>query len=182
MIKRKKNMERLYAPWREKYVTGMTGKSSTKNKTPKECVFCKQILSKDDQEHRVVKRFASCIIMMNAYPYNVGHLLILPNEHKANLDELSSAVRAEMMEALNIAISIMGKIMNAEGFNIGINLGVAGGGGIPSHLHIHVLPRWRGDTNFLEAIGATKLISSDINNVYKQLKQGFTKVSLTKKR
>ncbi len=168
-------MKRLYAPWRQDYVTGMTGKSDKKNKTKDDCVFCSQFkIVEEDDKHFIIKRFKYCVVMMNYYPYNAGHLMILPFEHKGDLSELSASVRAEMMEALNICVQVIGKVMNAEGFNIGINLGVAGGGGIPSHLHIHVLPRWKGDTNFLETIGQTKLISSDFVRVFKDLKEGFS--------
>jgi len=167
-------MKRLYAPWRQDYVTGMTGKSDKKNKTKNDCVFCSQLSANDDDKYFVIKRFKHCVVMMNYYPYNAGHVMILPLEHKGDLSDLSSTVRAEMMEALNKSIQVIGKTMNAEGFNVGINLGIAGGGGIPSHLHIHILPRWRGDTNFLETIGQTKLISSDFTKVFKDLKKGFS--------
>lgn len=151
-------------------------KKRKKTHDEKDCIFCKQFQANDDDAYFIVKRYKQCVVMMNYYPYNVGHLMILPYEHKGMLSDLTPDVRADMMEALNISQIVIGKVMNAEGFNIGINLGVAGGGGIPSHVHIHILPRWRGDTNFLETIGETKLISADFVKTFQDLKEGFKNV------
>ena len=167
-------MKRLYAPWRHDYVTESTHKEKTSD--AQECVFCKQLSAQDDDKYYVLKRFKHCFVMMNFYPYNVGHLMILPYEHKGMLSDLTPVVRADMMEALNASQLVIGDIMNCEGFNIGINLGIAGGGGIPSHVHIHILPRWRGDTNFLETIGQIKLISADFVKTFQDLKAGFEKI------
>jgi ATP adenylyltransferase len=163
-------MKHLYAPWRQKYITKMTGKGGNKKLTKDECIFCKQLQENDDDKYFIIKRFKYSVIMMNRYPYNAGHLLILPLKHHAELDDLTAKDRAEMMEVLTKSIPILGTALGAEGFNVGINLGIAGGGGIPAHLHIHLLPRWRGDTNFLETLGQTKVISSDIQQVFKDLK------------
>lgn len=171
-------MQRLYAPWRQKYVTTMTGKGGNKKLPKSNCVFCQQFATHDDDQSLIIKRFKHCVIMMNRYPYNAGHLLILPLTHHAELDELTPATRAEMMEVLTASIPILGKVLGAEGFNVGINLGIAGGGGIPSHLHIHLLPRWRGDTNFLETLGQTKVISSDILEVFNDLKVACKKIKI----
>ena len=171
-------MQRLYAQWRQKYVTTMTGKGGNKKLAKNNCVFCQQCADHDDDQSLIIKRFKHCAIMMNRYPYNAGHLLILPLTHHAELDELTPATRTEMMEALTAAVPILGKVLGAEGFNVGINLGIAGGGGIPSHLHIHLLPRWRGDTNFLETLGQTKVISSDILKVFNDLKVACKKIKV----
>lgn len=171
-------MKHLYAPWRQKYVTTMTGNGGKKKLPKNDCVFCQQIADNDDDKSFIIKRFKHCVIMMNRYPYNAGHLLILPLTHHAELDDLTPATRAEMMEVLTAAIPVLGKVLGAEGFNVGINLGIAGGGGIPSHLHIHLLPRWRGDTNFLETLGQTKVISSDIVEVFKDLKAACKKIKI----
>ena len=166
-------MKRLYAPWRHDYVTGMSGKDKKKNLTSQECVFCNQIQADDDDKSYVIKRFEHCVVMMNYYPYNIGHVMVLPYEHKGELHDLTPDVRADMMEAVNASVVVLGKVLKTEGFNIGINIGVAGGGGIPSHLHIHVLPRWGGDTNFLETIGEVKLQSADFIKTFNNLKAGF---------
>lgn len=166
-------MKRLYAPWRHDYVTGMTNKGDKTKLTPKECVFCRQIQADDDDKNFIIKRFQHCVVIMNHYPYNIGHVMVLPYEHKGELYDLTPEVRADMMEAVNTSIQVAGKVLKTEGFNVGINLGIAGGGGIPSHLHIHVLPRWQGDTNFLETVGEVKLQSADFVQTFKNLKAGF---------
>ena len=104
--------------------------------------------------------------------------MILPNEHKADFSDLSSEVRAELMEATNCSIEILKKVLKPGGFNVGVNLGLAGGGGLPSHLHIHVLPRWEGDTNFFSSVGDVKMVCSDFYKVYDGLKKEFDTVNL----
>lgn len=163
-------MEKIYAPWRDSYVSKTT-KSGDRSKSKKECVFCKAIKAKEDTKYFIVKRFKHSAIFMNLYPYNAGHLMVLPFEHKAELFELSEEIRSELMETVNIAVEALKKVMKPNGFNIGINIGFAGGGGLPSHLHIHVLPRWDGDTNYLATIGETKVICSDFKDVYKKLQK-----------
>ncbi len=163
-------MNKIYAPWRHNYVSKTT-KSGDRERSQKECIFCKQFTANDDEKYFILKRFKKTAIVMNLYPYNSGHLMSLPFEHKSELFELSKDVRAELMETTNIAIETLKKVMKPNGFNIGINLGFAGGGGLPSHLHIHVLPRWDGDTNYLATIGETKVICSDFKKVYKDLKK-----------
>jgi ATP adenylyltransferase len=170
-------MKRLYAPWRHDYVT-KTSKSKTENASSQDCVFCTQFVSGDDNKAYIVKRFDHCVVMMNFYPYNIGHIMVLPYEHRPTLHDLTRETRTEMMEVVTLSMVVIGKIMKTEGFNVGINLGIAGGGGIPSHVHIHVLPRWRGDTNFLETIGHVKLLSTDFEQSFKDLKDGFSDVIL----
>ena len=148
---------------------GLISNNSTKLKN--ECVFCQQFAENNDSKYFILKRFKYNAITMNFYPYNAGHLMVLPIEHKGELLELSIKARQEMMELVNIAIELLKKTMKPEGFNVGLNLGIGGGGGIPSHLHFHVLPRWVGDTNFLATIGETKIVCSDFSHVYKQLKK-----------
>ena len=171
-------MKRLYAPWRNAYVTKATDDKKKQDQSPgqpvpSDCVFCVQVAANDDEKYFILKRYQHCFVMMNLYPYNAGHLMVLPYEHKGWLDELSADVRREIMEATNIALVISKKTLYNEGFNVGINLGTAGGGGIPGHLHIHTVPRWRGDTAFLEVLGQTALISNDLNKVFNDLKKAF---------
>jgi ATP adenylyltransferase len=170
-------MDKIYAPWRHDYVSKTT-KTGDRAKTKKECVFCKQFASKDDEKYLTIKRFKYSAIVMNYFPYNSGHLMVLPLEHKAELFELSSKVRAELMEATNVATEVLKKTMKPNGFNVGINIGFAGGGGLPSHLHIHILPRWDGDTNYLATIGNTKVICSDFKQVYKMLRKELEKTKI----
>ena len=113
--------------------------------------------------------------MLNKYPYNAGHLLILPIRHVALLSDLEKNERAELMELVNMSVNIVSATLGNHGLNIGINLGKAAGAGIPSHLHTHILPRWDGDTNFMPAIAKTKVISFDLSDIYEKLKKEFDK-------
>jgi len=167
-------MDKIYAPWRHSYVTKTAHVEPEKKiKLKNECVFCQQFAENNDNKYFILKRFKHCAITMNLYPYNAGHLMVLPIEHKAELADLSLQAQHELIEQVNAGVELLKKTMKPEGFNIGLNLGIAGGGGIPSHLHFHILPRWSGDTNFLATLGETKIVCSDFNLVYKQLKKAL---------
>jgi len=155
-------MERLYAPWRSKYV-----KKDKTNGEP--CPFCVGAASGDAAAHYVLSCENGVLVMLNRYPYNTGHLLIIPVDHVSDLAFIAPAVRARMMEGAVHWSAILKKLFNCQGFNIGFNVGEVAGGSIPDHLHMHVVPRWQGDTNFLATVGETKLISSDIADIYSQL-------------
>ena len=166
-------MKKLYAPWRGKYVTKADPKST---KDEKDCIFCFQLNQNDDEKYFILKRFEHSFAILNLYPYNGGHLMILPNRHEKDLDKLFPEERTDLMEASNISVKVISKTMAPSGFNLGLNLGESGGGGIPSHLHIHILPRWKSDTNFLATIFDTKIISTDIKQTYEELIKEFKKV------
>ncbi len=164
-------MDILYAPWRDTYVT-----DTKKEKKPSEndCVFCEKLATPDcDEQNFILKKTKHAFVILNLYPYNGGHLLILPQQHIANLEDLSQEVRAELMELVSASVVILKNTLKAEGINSGLNLGRAAGAGIPSHLHFHVLPRWFGDTSFISTIGNTKNVSVDLQRVYNDLKPAF---------
>lgn len=164
-------MDILYAPWRENYTTDTAqGEKGQENATEDICVFCS--LQKDitaDEQSFILKRYKHCYVILNRYPYNPGHLLVIPYAHKKTLPELEEKTRIEIMETLNKTTEILQSELECQGLNIGLNMGKAAGAGIPSHLHWHLLPRWIGDTNFLPTIGQVKTISSDLNLLYKKL-------------
>lgn len=170
-------MKKLYAPWRHSYVTKQV-REKEKKTLKNECVFCEQFTQENDEKYLILKRFEHTAVILNYYPYNAGHIMVLPLEHKAQLEDLDKAVRSELMEATTVSSKIVQDVMKCEGMNIGINIGKAGGGGIPSHLHIHILPRWTGDTNFLATLGKTTLVCSDFYTIYEDLKKPFEKISL----
>lgn len=165
----------LYAPWRHDYIN-KNREDKDKNKMKNDCVFCHQLTLNQDAKYLILKRLDNCFVMMNMYPYNVGHLMILPNAHEGDIRNISKKTRAEIFDITSVTTTVLENALKAKGFNIGINMGIAGGGGIPSHLHVHVLPRWIGDTNFCETIGNVKILSSDIQKIYKMLKDEFDKV------
>jgi ATP adenylyltransferase len=165
-------MNRLYTPWRESYATSADDTKQT-NAPADNCVFCSQIAENNDAHNWILRRFNYSFVILNKFPYNAGHLLILPLKHTAHLEDLSKEVRTEIMEVTALSCAIIKEQTKAEGINVGINLGKAAGAGIPSHLHVHVLPRWQGDTNFLPALANTKIISFDLQKIYADLKTKF---------
>lgn len=165
-------MKRLYTPWRSKYARSVEG-AKQENATANECVFCIKLAEKNDDKHYILGRFEHNMVVLNLYPYNAGHLLILPLEHKPCLSDLSAQARAEAMELISKSIDVVKKVLGAQGVNVGMNVGKQAGAGIPSHVHIHVLPRWQGDTNFMSLLAQTKVIAFDLNDIYAQLKPHF---------
>lgn len=170
-------MNMLYAPWRSEY-TNDTHEGKNKDAGQEHCPFCTQFASNKDKEHGIIKRFNNTIAILNKYPYNAGHILLLPIQHVASLDALTPHIRTELMELVSISIPTIQNALQAEGVNVGINCGKAAGAGIPSHLHVHILPRWNGDTNFMPTIGQTKVISFDLDTIYTKLNKAFTQVNL----
>jgi len=160
-------MKKLWAPWRIDYI-----------RSPKEdgCIFCNKFQSNDDRENLVLYRGEESFILMNLYPYSNGHLMISPYEHTAETDDLSAPCNLEIMHLANVSMNILKKVMNAEGFNFGANLGKAGGAGIEEHLHYHIVPRWRGDTNFMPVVGHTKVIVEGLQESWDNLKPHFDKL------
>jgi ATP adenylyltransferase len=166
----------LYAPWRDKYINRCSEKKSEQHEA---CVFCEIWTVQDrDDETYVLARYRHVMVVLNTYPYAGGHLLVIPGDHISDLDLCSIEVRSEIIEVISAASLILKKILGAQGVNIGINAGKAAGAGIPDHLHVHLVPRWAGDTNFLPVIGQTKQISVDLRRVYDQLKKPFQEVKI----
>jgi len=165
-------MKYLYAPWRSTY-TQETVRGKDPDTPSAECVFCQKIAAKDDEENFILRRFPNVVVVLNLYPYNAGHLLVVPLEHCGNLEELSEETRAQMMGLIAASSRILREELGAEGVNVGINIGKASGAGIPSHVHAHILPRWSGDTNFLPTLADTKQISFDLGEIYRKLKPSF---------
>lgn len=165
-------MKKIYCPWRSEYTTD-TAHGKHENATQDECTFCTRIAQQNDTENFIIKRGKHNVVFLNKYPYNAGHILILPIQHVAHLNKLSPEARAELMELLAQSETIMREALDAHGVNMGVNLGKAAGAGIPSHLHFHVLPRWHGDTNFLPTLADTKQVSFDLHELYEQLQKAF---------
>ena len=158
-------MERLYAPWRSKYVT-------KDEKKIEGCVFCHIVNHpEDDEELGVLYRDKEFFIVMNRYPYSPGHFMIIPNLHTANLEELDEEVYAKMSIYAQKGVKLLKDVLQAHGVNIGMNLGKAGGAGIAEHIHMHLVPRWTGDTNFITSVGGTRVYSTDFEKIYKKLKE-----------
>jgi ATP adenylyltransferase len=166
-------MDRLYAPWRSTYSASVDN-GKQEHASADQCVFCMHAGTPEkDNQNFILRRFEHTFIMLNLYPYNAGHLMVLPYMHTGKLQELSLAARTELMELTSASTHIVQEVLGAHGVNIGMNIGKAAGAGIPSHIHMHVLPRWTGDTNFLPTLSDAKQISFDLTEIYSQLKPSF---------
>ncbi|MCL5025048.1 MAG: HIT domain-containing protein [Chloroflexi bacterium] len=153
-------METLWTPWRMKYILA---------KKVSDCIFCEKPSEKGDRENYILYRGRTAFIMLNAYPYNNGHLMVVAYEHVGEIEALSSDVLTEMMQLVQQSVVAIKKAMRPDGFNIGINLGHVAGAGIVDHLHIHVVPRWMGDTNFMPVLSETRLIPELLAHTYDRL-------------
>ena len=157
-------MTHLYAPYREKY-------AKDKNKNQKPCVFCKIVNSpKDDIKNKVLYRAKDFFIVMNKYPYSPGHTMVIPNFHTDSIEYLDVDVWININKATQKMLQITKNILDAKGINIGMNLGEVAGAGISKHIHLHIVPRWANDSNFITTIADTRVYSIDFDNVYTKLK------------
>jgi ATP adenylyltransferase len=152
----------LYSPWRLSYIISEKGKN---------CVFCFD--PADDEKHLVVYRSQFSFVILNLYPYNNGHIMVVSNKHISSLNELDLAETQDIFETVRLCESVLKSVYNPEGINIGINLGKAAGAGIDDHLHIHLVPRWSGDCNFMTSISGTRMIPEDFEVSAKRLRDGF---------
>ena len=161
------SMEYLYAPWREKYILGKK----------KGCSLCEYARDPSrDEENLVVYRGEHNFIVMNAFPYNVGHVVVAPYRHVSSLEDLRDEERNEMFSLVSEFIKRMKRLDTPpQGFNVGINLGKAAGAGLDTHLHVHIVPRWQGDTNFMTTTAETRVISLDLKKYYKLLRGMFNR-------
>jgi len=161
-------MERIWSPWRSQYIDNL---NAEKNKTEKKCFLCEAINSKEssNKENLIVARREKCIIIMNKYPYNSGHILIVPLRHIADFSELENEELVSIMNTIQEVVAAMKKLFNPHGFNIGINIGQAAGAGLPDHLHFHIVPRWNGDANFTATVADIKIISHSIEDTRAKL-------------
>ena len=160
-------MDKLWAPWRISYIKG---------KRTKGCLFCGVDKSAKKKDYFVFKtEYSFCLL--NIFPYNNGHLMVSPRRHVKDLSYLKDEEMLDLIKALLLAKKLLTKVLKPEGFNIGINVGSVAGAGIPGHLHIHIVPRWKGDTNFMPVLGGTKIISQSLNELHKHLRQAMQKNS-----
>ena len=161
--------QQLWAPWRLNYIANAVDKDVTE--LPKtDCFLCRYRDDTRDGENYVVDRTEHSLIVLNRFPYNNGHLLIAPREHKAALAELSDAELLDLQKQIRRMIALLTLVMGADGFNVGLNLGRVAGAGLPGHLHWHIVPRWNGDVNFMPVIADTKVIPQSLDALYQLLR------------
>jgi diadenosine tetraphosphate (Ap4A) HIT family hydrolase len=164
-------LEQLWAGWRHRYVTEATDAERDQAGGPGDgCVFCRIVASgSPSAENCIVWRGETCLCVLNAYPYANGHLLVLPLRHAERLDELSAPESAELWTTTTDAVAAIEAAYQPDGLNVGANLGRAAGAGIPQHLHLHVLPRWSGDTNFMTAVAGVRVMPQTLVDSWAQL-------------
>jgi ATP adenylyltransferase len=158
-------MDHLWSPWRYRYIASAESKSS--------CVFCRIRTDGDDINDLVLYRGELVFVVLNLFPYTSGHLMVVPNQHTASFAELDQETTRDMFELAKRAELALREEYHPDGFNIGINLGKAAGAGIEEHLHLHIVPRWVGDANFVSIIGETRVLPEDLSSTYKRLKTHF---------
>ena len=164
----------IWAPWRIEYIQSLGGQDNA-------CFLCRyRDEPSKDTENRLLWRGEGCFAVMNRFPYTGGHMLVAPLEHVGGLDDLSGAVMCEMMEMVRDLQIVLKCAIGAQGFNVGMNIGRCAGAGLPGHLHLHVVPRWGGDTNFMSVLGDIRVIPQAMSQLYQQLQEASTELKLPK--
>ena len=161
-------MERLWTPWRRAYIEGNSRPST-------DCFLCDLATAppEDDRKNFVLLRARSVFVLLNLYPYNSGHLMVAPYEHTGDFAHVDSAIATDLMTVTQRSVDAQQKAYTPDAFNIGLNLGKAAGAGVPDHLHVHVVPRWGGDTNFMPVVSDTKVLPESLDQTYDRLEPFF---------
>lgn len=159
-------MKVLWAPWRMEYILGEKEKC---------CIFCVKPQEKNDRDNLILYRDKNVFVMMNKYPYNNGHLMVLPYYHTSSFEGLDAGTLRDLMQTTRYCVDCLNAAFRPEGFNIGINIGKVAGAGIEEHLHMHVVPRWGGDSNFMAVTGEVRMIPEHILDTYDKLYPIFNK-------
>ncbi len=154
-------MDRLWAPWRSTFLS---------QRTRRRCIFCAAKRSRQDRAHHVVARGERVFALLNRYPYNNGHVMVAPYRHVGELDDLTSQEWAEILRLGRRLIARLRRTLRPHGFNVGLNLGKVGGAGFPGHIHLHIVPRWNGDTNFMPILANTKIVSQSLDELFQLLR------------
>jgi ATP adenylyltransferase len=158
-------MKYIWSPWRMAYIQ--------KHKEKEGCVFCEAQGMPDGPDNLILYRGQQAFVILNRYPYTSGHLMVVPYTHEASLEGLQPDERAEMMELTTQIMSLLSKEYNAQGFNIGVNIGEAAGAGIIEHVHLHAVPRWTGDTNFMSTLGGTRVLPETLEDTFYRLQKSW---------
>ncbi len=159
-------MEHLWTPWRREFVEGS-------DKRADECFLCTIPTEYDDRGNLLLLRAERVFVVLNRYPYNTGHLMIAPYEHTGDLASLEAPIADELLRVTQRSVDVLRRAYRPEGFNVGMNLGRVAGAGLPDHLHVHVVPRWTGDTNFMPVVAQTKVLPESLDQTYDRLEPLF---------
>jgi ATP adenylyltransferase len=162
-------MQHLWSPWRRKYVEGDSKQDG--------CAFCREAQQPDGPINLILFRGIHAFVILNRFPYTNGHLMVVANAHLPSFDLLDVPARSEMMELVNASTLALYEVYHPAGFNIGANIGSAAGAGIADHVHIHVVPRWHGDTNFMSTLGETRVLPEELEYTYQRLSEVWPKLN-----
>ncbi len=160
-------MNYIWSPWRMEYIQN--------NKPEDACVFCIALQQPDCLENLIVWRGEHAFVILNRFPYTSGHLMIVPYTHRSSLELLDASTRSEIMELASKAIQVLQQVYGPEGYNLGINIGKVAGAGVAGHVHLHVVPRWGGDTNFMSSLGDTRVLPETLEDTYQRVKDAWEK-------
>ena len=161
-------MKQIWAPWRMDYVT---------NQKPQGCIFCIDEDISHDRDRLLLHRTEHSLVMLNRYPYTNGHLMVAPRRHTAVLTSLGDREALDIFRTVSLCTTVLQEVAAPQGFNIGLNLGKAGGAGVEEHLHVHIVPRWNGDTNFMTVVADVRVVPEGLHVAYDNLRVRFEKVS-----
>jgi ATP adenylyltransferase len=161
-------MKRLFSPWRSVYIESFQDKKKSRG-----CLFCRIAKEQDDKKNFILWRGENCYVVMNKYPYNSGHLMVVPYQHVSAIDKLTGKTNSEVMRTVARCTNALKKVSKPHGFNFGANLGRIAGAGIDKHVHFHLVPRWNGDTNFMPVLSDVKLVSESMDDLWSKLRQAL---------
>lgn len=161
-------MKRIWAPWRMDYVEGKLKEN--------DCIFCNRAEMDDDKENLILFRGVQAFVILNLFPYTNGHTMIVPFEHKPSLEDLNESTRSELIQLTTEAVIVLRNVYRAEAFNIGINIGEAAGAGIAEHIHVHIVPRWMGDTSFMTTTTETRVLPESLEKSFRKLRAEWLKI------
>lgn len=165
-------MEHIFAPWRMQYILSNSDGSESKGSG---CIFCDFPKENNDEQRLIIHRGKLCFVIMNAFPYNPGHLMVVPYRHTADFLSLTADETSEMMSLCQTSHSVLTNLMKPHGFNIGMKIGKTAGAGIDQHLHMHIVPRWDGDTNFMPVLGEVRVVSEALSSTWKRITEVWPK-------
>jgi ATP adenylyltransferase len=160
--------QRLWAPWRLEYI---------KRAKDDECIFCTKPQLGDDEKALIPHRGKRCFVILNAFPYNAGHVMIAPYQHTAGIQDLDKPTASELMSMTQRSVRVLAEAYGPEGYNVGFNQGRIAGAGMADHVHVHVVPRWGGDTNFMPVLSDTRVVNQSLEDSYRALRDGFATVA-----
>ncbi|MBV6394807.1 MAG: AP-4-A phosphorylase [Anaerolineales bacterium] len=155
----------MSTPWRRKYIEGHAKEEG--------CVFCNALAKQDDTQSLIVHRGQRAFVIVNLYPYTNGHLMVAPNDHQSALEALDAETRAEIMELSTRAIAVLKDVYQPHAFNLGANIGKAAGAGVPDHIHMHVVPRWNGDSSFMPVVGETRVLPETVEETCQRVRAAW---------